>query len=587
MPKAKKTQRRYTEVRSMKHFAVKLAERGDEILYMWHDHEHVLHEMTYREMSDLAVREAAAFISMGWSGRHIAVVGETSPQWVATYIAAIASGNVAVPLDRELDIDQMEGFLSFAEVDAVVYSGSFNDKFKHAIAAHPTVSLFVPISPDGGQSDSEQSDSEQHTVIPFDTLLTLGDSVLGNDGTLPLPEGCGAEYLPEPSDMERMAVMLFTSGTTGTSKCVMLSEKNVVSAVNSACETVEFFPEDTIVSTLPIHHTYELCCMLAAMNYGMHIAINDSLKHVMRNFAFFRPTGLILVPLFVNTMYKKIWDEARKKKKDKLLRAALGVSGKLRRVGIDLRGTLFSDINGAFGGRLCKIVCGGAPLNPEIAVQMEQFGIRITEGYGITECSPLIAVNPYYAPKVGSVGPAVPCCEVKIDVERVNERGFEEGEILVRGDNVMLGYYKRPEATAEVFTEDGYFRTGDEGYMDEDGYIFITGRKKSVIVLENGKNVFPEEIEEYLSRLDCVGESVVVGRRREGSDTVTLTALIYPNPSMFPAGGDMERAAAVIREEVNKLNRTLVGYKQIRAVELRRCEFEKTTSRKIKRHLVK
>ena len=571
MQKHKKSQRRYTPVLSMKHFSQILRDNGDKILYMWYDSERVLHEMTYREMADIILRQAAAFISLGWQNRHIAIIGETSPYWVATYVAAIASGNVAVPLDRELDIEQIEGFLTFAEVDAVVYSRAFNQKFEHAIAEHPTVSLFIPLEP-----DDDRPCPDGHRITPYEELLALGDRAL-EAGVTPA----------DPTDMERMAVMLFTSGTTGTSKCVMLCEKNVVCAVNAACETVEFFPEDTIVSTLPIHHTYELCCMLAAMNYGMHIAINDSLKHVMRNFSYFRPTGLILVPLFVNTMYKKIWDEAKRKKKDKLLRVALGASGRLRKVGIDLRGLLFSDINGAFGGRLVKIVCGGAPLNPEIAEKFEQFGITITEGYGITECSPLISVNPYFAPKSGSVGPAVPGCEVRIDVERMNDAGFEEGEILVRGDNVMLGYYKQPEQTAEVFTPDGFFRTGDEGYMDSDGYIFITGRKKSVIVLENGKNVFPEEIEEYLSRLDCVGESVVVGRVKEGSDSVILTAVIYPNPGMFPAGCDLDAAAEVIRNEVNKLNRTLVGYKQIRAVEIRRTEFEKTTSRKIKRHLVK
>lgn len=585
MQKHKKSVRRYTPVQSMKHFTELLRKNDDKILYMWYDHERVLHEMTYREMSDIIVRQAAALSALGRHGSHIAVIGETSPYWVATYVAAVASGNVAVPLDRELDIEQLEGFLSFAEVDTVIYSGAFNEKFRHAIETHPTVSLFVPLEP--GDETYDTDPNADSRVLPYSELLALGDVQLGVPGGEPLPDDLALTALPDPEELERMAVMLFTSGTTGTSKCVMLSEKNVVSAVNSACETVEFFPEDTIVSTLPIHHTYELCCMLAAMNYGMRIAVNDSLKRVMRNFSYFRPTGLILVPLFVNTMHKKIWDEAKKKKKDKMLRAALGASGKLRHVGIDLRGVLFSDISGAFGGRLRKIVCGGAPLNPEIAEQMEQFGIMVTEGYGITECSPLIAVNPYYAPKTGSVGPAVPSCEVKIDVERVNDAGFDEGEILVRGDNVMLGYYKRPEETAEVFTPDGYFRTGDEGYMDEDGYIFITGRKKSVIVLENGKNVFPEEIEEYLSRLDCVGESVVVGRKKEGSDAVILTAVIYPDPARFPAGGDMDAVAATVREQVNALNRTLVGYKQIRAVEIRRTEFEKTTSRKIKRHLVK
>ena len=307
-----------------------------------------------------------------------------------------------------------------------------------------------------------------------------------------------------------------------------------------------------------------------------------------QNFSFFRPTGLVLVPLFVNTMYKKIWEEAKKKKKDKILRAALAASTRLRRVGIDLRRVLFSDIISAFGGRLCKIICGGAPLNPEIAKKFDEFGITVCEGYGITECSPLISVNPYYARKHGSIGPTVNCCTARIYPEGVNELGYAEGEIQVKGDNVMLGYYKNPEATAEVFTEDGWFCTGDVGYMDEDGYLYITGRKKSVIVLENGKNVFPEEIEEYLGNLDTVAECVVVGRKKENNpETIVLTAIIYPNFDAFPVGTDISEIAKAVQAEVNAMNRGLVGYKQVRKVEIRKTEFEKTTSRKIKRHLVK
>jgi long-chain acyl-CoA synthetase len=257
-------------------------------------------------------------------------------------------------------------------------------------------------------------------------------------------------------------------------------------------------------------------------------------------------------------------------------------------MGIDLRRVLFSDIISAFGGRLCKIISGGAPLNPNIAEKFEEFGITICEGYGITECSPLISVNPYYANKHGSVGTAVNCCTVRINPEGVNEQGYTEGEIEVKGDNVMLGYYKNPEATAEAFTEDGWFRTGDVGYIDEDGYIYITGRKKSVIVLENGKNVFPEEIEEYLGNLSTVAECVVVGRKKEDDpDTVVLTAIIYPNFDAFPEGTDINEIAKAVQAEVNAMNRGLVGYKQIRKVEIRKTEFEKTTSRKIKRHLVK
>jgi len=417
----------------------------------------------------------------------------------------------------------------------------------------------------------------EDNVMSFDELLARGERHVA-----------GGYELPEPDDLNRMAIMLFTSGTTGTSKCVMLSEKNFISCVNAACECVEFFPEDTIVSVLPIHHTYELSCMMAALNYGMNIGINDSLKRVLKNFSFFRPTGLVLVPLFVNTMYKKIWEEAKKKKKDKILRAALAASTRLRRVGIDLRRVLFSDIISAFGGRLCKIICGGAPLNPEIAKKFDEFGITVCEGYGITECSPLISVNPYYARKHGSIGPTVNCCTARIYPEGVNELGYAEGEIQVKGDNVMLGYYKNPEATAEVFTEDGWFCTGDVGYMDEDGYLYITGRKKSVIVLENGKNVFPEEIEEYLGNLDTVAECVVVGRKKENNpETIVLTAIIYPNFDAFPVGTDISEIAKAVQAEVNAMNRGLVGYKQVRKVEIRKTEFEKTTSRKIKRHLVK
>ncbi len=570
MPKNKKTERRFTPALSIKHFTEKIAEHNDKVVFMWNDSTGADRRMTYAEFSGMVKKQAAAFDSFGWKQKRIAILGETSPYWVATYAAAIASGNVAIPMDKELEISEIEGFLSFAEADAVVFSGAFNEKLANAVENHDTVSLFIPLNLENCPFVNDPK------VMSYDELLARGERNLAS-----------GYVLPEPSDMERMAVMLFTSGTTGTSKCVMLSEKNVVFAMNAACGCVEFFPEDTIVSCLPIHHTYELCCLLAGMNYGMNIGINDSLRRVVRNFEKYKPTGLVLVPLFITTMNKKIWDNVKKQKKTNLINGAIKVTGGLRKVGIDLRPIVFKQIIAAFGGRLNKIVCGGAPLNPELVKNFDDFGIQICEGYGITECSPLISVNPYFAPKAGSVGPAVEGCEVKIDAELINEKGFEQGEILARGGNVMMGYYKNPEATAAVFTEDGFFRTGDVGYMDEDGYIFITGRKKSVIVLENGKNVFPEEIEEYLSRLDCVGESVVVGRKKQGSDTVILTAIVYPAPDMFADEKDINKVAEKIKADINAMNRTLVGYKQIRAVEIRRTEFEKTTSRKIKRHLVK
>ncbi len=567
--KYKKTERIYTPVESMAHFATKIGKFGDRTAYRYFDRQHNLHSLTYKNLAAKLLQQAAGYKAAGLAGKRIAVIGETSVEWVSSYVAAIAAGGVAIPMDRELNVSEIEGFLEFAEADAIVYSHTFNDKFENLAKSHPTVKTLIPMDPPRGTERTER-------ILPYSVLMEMGEDEVK----------AGYTY-PECTDSNRMVEMLFTSGTTGSSKCVMLSEKNVMSVVNSACETVNFSADDRIVSVLPIHHTYELAIMLAGLNYGMNIAINDSLKRVLKNFALFKPTGLVLVPLFVSTMNKKIWEEAKKGGKDKLLKGLTKTSRAMRVVNLDMRKTLFKQVNAAFGGRLEKIVCGGAPLNPELFDTFAEFGMDISEGYGITECAPLIAVSPYYAPKKGSVGPAVPCCTVRIDSDHIGDRGFAEGEIQVKGDNVMLGYYKNPKETARVFTDDGWFCTGDVGYMDDDGYIFITGRKKNVIVLENGKNVFPEEIEEYLGQIDTVAECVVLGRKEEGSDAITLTALVYPQMDKFDRDADHEEIEKTIRHQIDKMNHKLVSYKHIREVEFRYEPFEKTTSKKIKRHLIK
>ncbi len=562
----KKSERLFTPVESFATFPSKLEAFGDRIAYRYFDAKRELLSMTYRELGIKIRTQAAGFAKLGLAGKRIAVIGETSVEWVCSYVSIIAAGGVAIPMDRELDAAQIEGFFEFAETDAVIYSKSFNEKFDGLVSRHATVKVQIPISPAEG---TEASDA----IIPYSALIEAGAS-------------CVDTYeFPATLDPNRMVEMLFTSGTTGSSKCVMLSEKNVISVVNSACATVDFNPDDAIVSVLPIHHTYELAIMIAGLNYGMNIAINDSLKHVLKNFALFQPTGLVLVPLFVSTMNKRIWDTARKTGKEKALKMLMKISKRLRKIGIDKRRRFFKQITSSFGGRLEKIICGGAALNPELAATFEEFGMEIFEGYGITECAPLIAVNPYFAPKRGSVGPAVPCCQVRIDGDHKNDKGYDEGEIQVKGDNVMLGYYKNEEETSKVFTEDGWFCTGDVGYMDKDGYIFITGRKKYVIVLENGKNVFPEEIEEYLERLDCVAESLVLARKGE-KDDIVLTAIVVPQKEAFENFEDKATVEATVREQIDKMNRKLVTYKQVRNVEFRYEPFERTTSRKIKRHTV-
>ncbi len=566
--KKPKTKREYERVADILEFLSVISKHGDRIAYTYFDKSRKLHDVTYAELTALIKKVAAGFDAIGLEESRIAIIGETSVPWIATYLASLADGHVVIPMDKELDMEQIEAFLESVDADVIVYSASFNTKFDNAKANHKTLKHFIAIDP------TEEELKDEKTVA-FEALLSKGEAAIE----------AGYKY-PPIENRDKLAELLFTSGTTGTSKRVMLSQKNIFSVVTAAAATVDFKPDDTIVSVLPIHHTYELACMIAGLDYGMHICINDSLTRVLKNFQIFKPTGLVLVPLFVYTIYKKIWAEAKKSGRDNKLKLGIGASRAMMAVGIDKRRELFGDVIGAFGGRLEKIICGGAALNPKMIEFFENIGVSIYEGFGITECAPLTCVTPYYARKYGSVGPAVPCCQVRIVGNMTNERGFTEGEIQVKGDNVMLGYYDNPEATEEAFTEDGWFRTGDMGYMDDDGYVFITGRLKSVIVLENGKNVFPEEIEEYLSNIDEIAESVVVGRPTD-TEKINLVAIVYPDYTKFPEG----TSEAIVRNHIwvliTELNKTLPTYKHIMELEIRNTEFEKTTSKKIKRHLVK
>ena len=563
----KKNPRIYPEISSFKDLIKVFAQRGDKTAFKYPVGKR-FEALSYGDFASEITAIAAGLNALGLSGKRIAVIGETSHEWVASYFATVASGGAIIPMDKELAIEEIEGFLAGVEAEAIFYAPSFNEKIAGAIGKHPSLRRFFPFAPSEGSENGEN-------IIALNTLIELGKKELENGYTLP------------ERDSKNLAVMLFTSGTTGTSKCVMLCEHNIVATANAACASVNFSGEDRTLSVLPLHHTYEMTIMVASLIYGIQIGINDSLRNLMRNINEIKPTALILVPLFVTTIYKRIWDSAKKKGKDKLLRRMIPVSNAAKRIGLDLRRTLFKSVLSAFGGELRKIICGGAPLNPEMVKNFYSFGIQICEGYGITECSPLISVSPYFAQRRGSVGPAVPCCEARIADGSMGEHGFVEGEIQVKGENVMLGYYNNDEANAGAFTEDGWYRTGDVGYIDEDGYIYITGRLKSVIVLENGKNVFPEEIEEYLESIEEIAECVVVGRKGADGETVNLTAVVFPNKDLFPEGTTNEEIYKVIYDKIATINKKVASFKKIKDLELREVEFEKTTSRKIKRHLVR
>ena len=563
-----KTERKYERVMDAYDLCRIIAKHGDKTAFTYYDKNKKLYSISYSRFYNRILRTAAGLTKRGLAGKKIALIGETSTAWLASYIAVLVTGGVAIPMDKELEINSIIGLLESVDADAIIYSDHFNGKLAGVVSPESTIKTFIPIDPD-------ENELKKDGVVAYRAMRAEGKKELE----------AGNFKLDPKQDRERMCEMLFTSGTTGTSKCVMLCQKNIFSVVTSACASVDFGPDDVLVSVLPIHHTYELAIILAELDYGVHICINDSLTRVLKNFQTFKPTGLVLVPLFVYTMYKKIWAEAKKTGQDKKLRLGLTASHALRKVGVDKRDALFKQVTSAFGGRLNKIVCGGAALNPKMIEFFGEIGIDIYEGFGITECAPLTFVTPYYAQKIGSVGPAVPCCQGRIDATGIGAHGYPEGEIQIKGDNVMLGYYNNPEANEAAFTEDGWFRTGDVGYMDDDGYFYVTGRLKSVIVLENGKNIFPEEIEEYLEDIEEIQECVVVGR--QSGATVNLVALIYPNMTKFDPNASPEEIHAIIERNIRQLNKRLPSHKQIKQIEIRDKEFEKTSSKKIKRHLVK
>ena len=566
------------EIKSLRDLVETSAELyGDKILYIYKRGE-ARYSFSYNDYRRDLYRLGEGMSRIGLMGRTVAVIGESCPEYMTAYIAAVSGGGVVVPLDRDLGHAEIARFADLSGAEAVFYTEQFNDVLPSLAEQMPQVRYFIPIAPAEGSDTTDGSSSAGDAVIlPYSELLALGDKAMEEGDRSFLDYDCTA-------DMSQMSALLFTSGTTGTSKGVMLSHANLVASVNAASRGTIFGPDNTFVDLLPMHHSYEITCgHLGAANLGGTVYINDSLKNTLLSITTFKPDSLIVVPLYVETMHKRIWAEIARKGMTRRVRALMKASSAMHRAGIDIRRKLFKQILDGLGGNLRYIICGGAPLSPELVRDFDAFGIEICEGYGITECSPLIAVNRHGKVRLRSVGQPVDNCEVRI----ADPSADGTGEIEARGRNVMLGYFGNEEATAEVFTEDGWFRTGDVGCMDADGYIYITGRKKNIIILSNGKNIFPEEIEEHLYTSPLIGECVVIGRKNSAGDT-RITAVIYPSDEAAELEGKSEEEKlALIRDAVNTINRSLPVYKQVRDVELRSEEFEKTTTRKIKRFLVK
>lgn len=525
-------------------------------------------KVSFNQWRDDVRHLGTALIADGLREEKIAIVGENSYGWCCAFFGVMAIGSVTVPVDKELPVEDIDGIITTTGCKAVVFGKTAEAKIKELLekGGLQSVETLISVAPEN-LFGKDVADSRAST-----TMAELQDrgAKLYKDGD--------NSYYDYKIDTTRLASIVFTSGTTGKGKGVMLSQANI--GLDMTLGMYNFDITRKTLHVLPPHHTFgSTVNYVGHLSQGCEVYISSGLKHVSDEIREQQPTHLILVPAFLEVMNRKIWTTARKTGKEGLLKVMMKVSDGLRKIGIDVRKKLFSSVLSAFGGKLELVICGGAKLDEDIISTFDSLGITILNGYGITECSPLISANRNKYRKKGSVGTPILACRVKID--NPDENG--EGEICVKGPNVMLGYYNNPEATAEVFDKDGFFHTGDYGKLDEEGWIYITGRKKNLIILSNGKNVYPEEIEADLQKVEGVSEVVVyAGESRVQKDKITIVAEIFPDADLLKDKG-INDPQAYFEEQVKALNAKMPPYKAVKRVKLRNVEFEKNTTRKITR----
>jgi long-chain acyl-CoA synthetase len=484
-------------------------------------------EKTYHDFySDVNALGAWEYMN-GMNGVHIAVIGENSYEWLTAFFSIVNGGNVAVPIDKELPKEEVVKLVKKADVSAVFCS----DAYMELVSALENVSAF-------SMSEMENYIKEGKTYI--------------EDGN--------AQYLDYRPDKKKMCCILFTSGTSGESKGVMLSHENIAEDINGSCKL--FVLEGNTIAVLPFHHAFGLVVgVLMVFNYGYTTHINSSLKRIQKDLQIAKPQTMFLVPLFIETFSRQIWAGAQKEGKAKLLKRIMKLSNFLLKFGIDIRKKCFSSVRAVFGGELQYIISGGAGIDAKYIREFRSFGVEILNGYGTTECSPCAAVNRNHYHKDGTVGLPVPGTSARIS---------KDGEVLISGSHVMLGYYNDEAATSEVL-HDGWYHTGDLGKIDKDGFLTLTGRKKNLIILSNGENISPEEIEKDFLKDMAVNEVVVY------ENTGIITAEIYPEEEHM---NDTDYFQMLMK----RVNKDRPVYKQVGKVLLRDTEFSKNTSKKIIRH---
>lgn len=507
----------------------------------------------------------------------IAIISETTYDWYVSYTACLCGAGVAVPLDKELPDNEFENCIKRSRASVIIYSPKMRDLVKKVVNKCETVKYCIEMYSD------ECFDEKDHRFVGFNYVKDEGRvfTAMGDNS-----------LMEKEIDPEAFAVLIFTSGTTSASKGVMLCQKNLAANVNAVTPYVYLTPEDRLFSVLPLHHTYESTIgFIYPMAIGASIAVCQGLKHIVNDMKAVQPTAIIAVPLLLETLHKRINQTIEKSGKANIVNTMIKLTNSIKKnTGVDVKRKVFKEIYDNLGGRLRLVVSAAAPIEPAVGKWFEDIGIMFLQGYGLTETAPISAVTPDFDTRVGSAGKVVCCNEIMI--ENPNEKG--EGEILIKGDTVMLGYYEAPELTAEAIV-DGWFHSGDIGFMDEDDFVYITGRIKNVIVTQNGKNIYPEEIEGLLSRVPEIAECMVYGKEVSGEKELIITAKVIPDYDQIQEIYGPEKKYPevpftddeiykIIWNQIKQVNRKLTNYKCIKKLEIKTDAFEKTTTMKIKRY---
>ncbi len=522
--------------------------------------EHI--KITYAQFADDIKSLGTALLNMGLSEKKVAIIGPNRYEWCTSYLAITTSNMTVVPLDRALPDNEIEDLIIRSKAEAVIFDKKYADVFsKLANEKKSNLSLYICMD-----------NLENFTT--YSSLIQKGHSLLINGDN---------KYDSIEIDNKKMSIMLFTSGTTSISKAVALSQSNICEDIYALAQMTDIRKDDTFLSFLPLHHTFEsTCTFLYGTFSGITVAFCDGIKYVQKNLAEFKVTGFVCVPLMLEIMYKKIKKGIEEKGKTKLVQKMTKVCNGLLKFKIDIRRKVFKEILDNLGGKLRMLIAGGAAMSKDAIQGFLDLGINLLQGYGLTETSPVVAGENDKFKRCGSVGFPLPGIDVKID--NPNSEGV--GEIAVKAPTVMLEYVDNPEATAEVL-KDGWFYTGDLGYFDKDGFLFITGRKKDVIVLKNGKNIFPEEIEILIQHLPYVSESMVFGRPEPDGDYKIGAKIVYNKDvinEMYPNISEEELHKQVWEDIKEKVNHKMPAYKYIREIILTDEPLIKTTTQKVKRH---